>query len=190
MRVICRVDNPESDNWRGSVFEVLGDPQRPDVAIAGHYGSLRIDGGFPEEVRNYQVTRLPAALSEEECSSLLRDGSTRSAQSYDDYNGWRRREGPGLMRFRSIVCRTADPVVGTYCRRRRHYVRDGTGIVAEARRRGNQCLFGGWVIPMLAATSIQRHLQASIREPTGWRYRGNGDRSDRPDHWRRFCMKA
>lgn len=147
MRVICRVDNLESDNWRGSILEVLGDPERPDVAIAGimaHYG---LTGGFPEEVES-QTEQLPASLSEEDVASLLRDGRRdlrdlttitmdgEDAKDLDDAISIRRMPDGGYRLWVHI----ADVA---------HYVRDGSQIDMEARRRGTSVYLVDRVVPML-----------------------------------------
>lgn len=147
MRVICRVDNPESDNWRGSILEVLGDPERPDVAIAGimaHYG---LTGGFPEEVER-QAEQLPASLSGEDVAAMIRDGRRdlrdlptitmdgEDAKDLDDAISIRRIPDGGFRLWVHI----ADVA---------HYVRDGSEIDAEARRRGTSVYLVDRVVPML-----------------------------------------
>lgn len=147
MRVVCRVDNPDSSEWRGAVIEVLGDPARPDVAIAGilrHYGYT---GHFPEDV-TAEAARFSADPDPAEVERLIRAGRRdlrtlttitmdgEDAKDLDDAISIEHRPDKGYRLWVHI----ADVA---------QYVTDGSALDREARRRGTSVYLVDRVIPML-----------------------------------------
>ena len=147
MRVICRVDNPESDNWRGSILEVIGDPSRPDVAILGilhHYG---LTGDFSPEAAS-EAAKYPTDPVPEEVEAMIRAGRKdlrslttitmdgEDAKDLDDAISIEEKSDGGYRLWVHI----ADVA---------QYVTDGSGLDNEARQRGTSVYLVDRVIPML-----------------------------------------
>ncbi len=147
MRVVCRVDNPEAVDWRGAIVEVLGDPSRPDVAIAGiltHYG---LTGTFPADVSG-EAAKYPTDPVPSEVDAMVKAGRRdlrglptitmdgEDAKDLDDAISIERRPGGGF-RLWVHIADVAD------------YVREDSALDREARRRGTSVYLVDRVIPML-----------------------------------------
>lgn len=147
MRVVCQVDHPEAEQWRGAILEVLGDPSRPDVAIAGILAHYRLKPSFPEAVEK-EAAALPAALEPAETARLIRSGRKdrralptitidgEDAKDLDDAISIERLANRGFRLWVHI----ADVA---------HYVTDNSSLDVEARRRGTSVYLVDRVVPML-----------------------------------------
>lgn len=142
--VVVRLDAfPERNrNPEGTVTEILGDPDDPEVEILTIIHKHGLPYRFPEEVEA-EAEGVPSEVRKEELAGredlrnlpfVTIDGET--ARDFDDAVTAREEEGGRVRLWVSI----AD--VG-------HYVTEGSAIDREAYERGTSVYFPGRAIPML-----------------------------------------
>lgn len=146
MKVVVRLLGSSRTSF-GEIVEVLGDPERPDVAILGilrHYG---LPASFPEEVLD-AVAELPNDPSEATIAKALeagredwRDAFTVTidgldARDLDDAISIEERPEGGYR----LAVHIADVA---------HYVKEGGKLDQEAYSRGNSVYLADRVLPML-----------------------------------------
>ncbi len=142
--VIARIDSYPSRNRNpeGTVVEILGEPDDPNVEVLTIVHKHGLPHRFPQSVLD-AAEAVPDQVSEEERVGRvdLRDVPTvtidgETAKDFDDAVAVRREDGGNIRLWVSI----AD--VG-------HYVREGSIIDVEAYERGTSVYFPGQCIPML-----------------------------------------
>lgn len=134
------------DPPQGRILEVLGDPERPDLAIQGIIKSFRLSEHFPDEVLA-EVKALEPELSAEEIEEELKNGRRDlrhlntmtidglDAKDLDDAIDIEKDEEGYILHVH-----IADVT---------HYVRPGTALHREALKRGNSVYLVDRVLPML-----------------------------------------
>ena len=132
---------------RGKVVETLGDPARPDVAMAGILRAYGLEEGFPEAVMK-EALAFGTDPSEEDVAREL-------ARGRKDLRGLRMVtiDGADAKDLDDAVSVEALPDggfrLGVHIADVSWYVREGSAIDAEARERGTSVYPPGRVVPML-----------------------------------------
>lgn len=148
MMVLCALSDPlNPDDPTGEVIEVLGEPERPDVALEAIYRAhdLRLD--FPPAVQR-AAARCPTELTEERIAEVLSQGR-------------RDLRGLGTLTIDGLDAKDLDDALSLECepdgRRRLYvhiadvseYVREDGALDREAVLRGTSVYPVDRVIPML-----------------------------------------
>jgi ribonuclease R len=142
-KVVVRLEAWENRhvNPEGSLVEILGPARAPGVAMLSIIRKHDLPTAFPEAVLE-QVDRLSDAISAKELSLradfrqlLVFTIDPEDARDFDDAIHLRQIDG--------------EWEIGIHIADVSHYVRSGTAIDREARRRGNSVYFPDRVLPML-----------------------------------------
>lgn len=148
MKVVVNVSQMDSDGDPvGEIMEVLGDPARPDVAIAGIMKQYGLEEAFPEKVLK-EVEWLPHELSDADIEKALQDGyRDLRALNTITIDGEDAKDLDDAIdieilneNLTKLYVHIADVA---------HYVKPGTALDSEAKRRGNSVYLVDRVLPML-----------------------------------------
>lgn len=149
MKVVCRIKNPSAatGTYEGTIVEVLGNPERRDVAITSILRQYGLANDFPEAVEA-EAENFPLEPSEEDIERALSSGRRdlrslttitidgEDAKDLDDAISLQKLPRKGFRLFVHI----ADVS---------HYVQNGSALDAEASNRGTSVYLVDRVIPML-----------------------------------------
>ena len=148
MKVVVKVEvSADTPDPTGAVIEVLGDPERADVAIQGIIKMHGLRQTFPREVSD-EALKMPAELSQADIDQALSRGRAdlrdlktmtidgKDAKDLDDAISIEKL-ADGRYRLWVHIADVAE------------YVREGSPIDKEARLRGNSVYLVDRVLPML-----------------------------------------
>lgn len=148
MKVVVKLVRLNSDGQpEGEIIEVLGDPARPDVAIAGIMRQYGLVEAFPDRVLK-EVEWLPSELSEEDIEKALQDGYIDLRElntiTIDGEDAKDLDDAIDIEILNDKLTRLYVHIADVS-----HYVRSGTALDEEAKRRGNSVYLVDRVLPML-----------------------------------------
>ena len=147
-KVVVKLVRLNSDGQpEGEIIEVLGDPARPDVAIAGIMRQYGLVEAFPDRVLK-EVEWLPSELSEEDIEKALQDGYIDLRElntiTIDGEDAKDLDDAIDIEILNDKLTRLYVHIADVS-----HYVRSGTALDEEAKRRGNSVYLVDRVLPML-----------------------------------------